>query len=170
MIPVYNLKINNKHQTKVSAQFMFFPVSKYSVLVYPKGLDFSHLKIKALKNNNPKSEMSASECQIFGCLLTAQNFQFKSPKIKICEFVRVPMVSNWAKFAVQISKDEAPTPLLTVGLLFIFMHLSHVHLAILKIHSVSQTPPNFEQRTSLEVVNSSGNEATSLVRIPFLFA
>ena len=29
---------------------------------------------------------------------------------------------------------------------------------------------NFEQMTSPEVVNNSGNEATSLARIPFLFA
>ena len=63
-------------------------------------------------------------------------------------------------------------PLLTVaiGLLFIFVHLLRVHLATLKIHSVAQTPSNFEQRTSPEVINNSGNEATSLVRIPFLFA
>ena len=90
--------------------------------------------------------------------------------MKLREFVRVPMVSDRAKFAVQISKDEALTSLLTVGLLFIFVHLSHVHLATLKIHSVSQTSLNFEQRTSPEVVNNSGNEATDLARIPFLFA
>ena len=48
------------------------------------------------------------------------------------------------------------------------MHLSHVYLTTLKIHSISQTPPNFEQRTSLEVVNNR-NEATSLMRIPFVF-
>ena len=35
-----SLKINNKHQTKVSAHFIFFPVCEYSVLVYPTGLDF----------------------------------------------------------------------------------------------------------------------------------
>ena len=51
--------------------------------------------------------------------LTLQNFQFEFPKMKLCEFVRGATVSDWAKFAVQISKDEAPTPLLTVGLLFI---------------------------------------------------
>ena len=45
----------------------------------------------------------------------------------------------------------------------------HVHLATLKIHSVSETPPNFKRRISLEVVNNSRNEATSLARIPFLF-
>ena len=44
-------------------------------------------------------------------------FQFESPKMKLCEFVRLPTVSDGAKFAVEISKDEAPTPLLTVGLL-----------------------------------------------------
>ena len=116
--------------------------------------------------------MSASECQVFGGPRGnwLQNFQFESPKMKLREFVRVPTVSDWAKFAVQISKDEAPTPLLTVGLLFIFGHLSHVHLTTLKIHSVSQTLPNFEQTTSPEVVNNSGNEATTVVRIPFLFA
>ena len=90
--------------------------------------------------------------------------------MKLHEFVRVPTVSDWAKFAVQISKDEAPTPLLTVGLLFIFGHLSRVHLTTLKIHSVSQTSPNFEQTTAPEVVNNSENDATSLTRIPFLFA
>ena len=64
--------------------------------------------------------MSTSECWVLGGLRGnwLQNLQFESPKMKFCEFVRVPMVSDWAKFAVQISKDEAPTPLLTVGLLF----------------------------------------------------
>ena len=117
--------------------------------------------------------MSASECQDFGGLRGLppwQNFQFEFPKMKLHEFVRVPTVSDGDKFAVQISKDEAPTPLLKVGLLFIFSHLSRVHLATLKIHSVSQTSPNFKQTTSPEVVNNSGNEATSLARIPFLFA
>ena len=90
--------------------------------------------------------------------------------MKLHEFVRVPTVSDCAIFTVQISKDEASTPLLTVGLLFIFVHLSCVHLAALKIHSVSQTPPNFKQRTSLEAVNNSGNKTTSLMRILFLFA
>ena len=61
-------------------------------------------------------------------------------------------------------------PLLTVGLLFIFGHLSYVHLATLKIHSVSQTSLNFKQMTSPEVVNNSGNEVTSLARAPFLCA
>ena len=87
--------------------------------------------------------------------------------MKLCEFVRVPRISDLAKFVVQILKDEALTPLLTVGLLFIFMYLWYVHLATSKIH-VSQTPPNFKQRTSLGVVHDSGNEATSLRRkIPF---
>ena len=90
--------------------------------------------------------------------------------MKLHEFVRVPTVSDRARFAVQISKDEALTPWPTVGLLFIFGHLSRVHLATLKIHSVSQTSPNFEQRTSLEVVTNSRNEAISLTRILFLFA
>ena len=43
--------------------------------------------------------------------------------MKLCEFVRVPRISDLAKFVVQILKDEALTPLLTVGLLFIFMYL-----------------------------------------------
>ena len=90
--------------------------------------------------------------------------------MKLREFVRVLAESDGAEFAVQISKDEAPTPLLTVGLLFIFGHLSRVHLATLKIHSISQTSMNFEQTTSPEVVNNSGNEATSLMRSPFLVA
>ena len=40
--------------------------------------------------------MSASECQLFGGLQgnRLQNFQFESPKMKLCEFVRVPMVSD----------------------------------------------------------------------------
>ena len=53
-------------------------------------------------------------------------------------------------------------PLLTVGLLFIFVHLSCVHLATSK--SISQTPPNFEQKTSPEVVNSSGNKAITVYK------
>ena len=50
------------------------------------------------------------------------------------------------------SQNEAPTPFLTARLLFISMHLLCVHLTTLKINSVSQTPLNFEQRTSLEAV------------------
>ena len=37
-------------------------------------------------------------------------------------------------------------PLLTVGLLFIFVHLSCVHLATLKIHSISQTQLNLKTK------------------------
>ena len=107
--------------------------------------------------------MSTSECRVLGCLRgnRLQNFQFEFPKMKLCEFVRVPMVNDWARFAFQISKDEAPMTLLTVGLLFIFGHLSYVHLETLEIHSVSQMPLNFEQRTLPEVVDSSRNKATS---------
>ena len=90
--------------------------------------------------------------------------------MKVCEFVRVPRISDWAKFAVQQSKDESPRLLLTVRLLFISVHLSCVPLTTWKVYSVSQTPPNFKQRTSLEVVHNSRNEASSLTRIPFLSA
>ena len=41
---------------------------------------------------------------------------------------------------------------------------------MLKIHSISQTPLNFEQRTSPEVAHNSPNEANSLMRILFLLA
>ena len=50
--------------------------------------------------------------------------------MKLCEFVRVPRLSVCAKFAIQISNDEALMLLLTVGLLFISVHLSRVHLAM----------------------------------------
>ena len=169
------LKINNQHQTKGSVHFIFFPVCKYSVLVYPTGFDFFTKKIKTVKT---KSQVR-NVCIWMSCfggvgggyrVTDFAKFQFESPKMKLCEFVRVPTVSNWARFAVQISKDEAPAPLLTVGLLFIFGHLSHVHLTTLKIHSISQTSLNFKQRTLPEIVNSSGSEATGLTRIPFLFA
>ena len=106
----------------------------------------------------------------YGVTDFANKFQFESPKMKLGEFVRVPTVSDWARFAVQISKDEAPMPLLIVGLLYIFGHISRVHLATWKIHIVSQTSPNFKQTTSPEVVINRGNEAKSLARIQFLFA
>ena len=56
--------------------------------------------------------MSASECQVLGYLRgnQLQNFQFETAKMELREFVRVPTVSDWAKLAVQISKDEARTP------------------------------------------------------------
>ena len=91
-----------------------------------------------------------------------QNFQL----MKLCEFVRAPTVSDRAKFGVQISKDEAATPLLTVGLLFILGHLSRVHLATLKIHFAELRAKDITRY----VVNNSRNEAASLARIPFLFA
>ena len=37
-------------------------------------------------------------------------------------------------------------PLLTVGLLLIFVHLLCVHLATVKIHRVTQTPMNFKKK------------------------
>jgi len=40
----------------------------------------------------------------------------------------------------------------------------------LKIHSVSQTPPNFKQRTIPEMVHNVGIKVTSLARILFIFA
>ena len=57
--------------------------------------------------------MSAFKGQVLGWLRGnrhCKNFQFEFPKMKFREFVRVPMVSDWAEFAVQISKDEASTP------------------------------------------------------------
>ena len=58
--------------------------------------------------------MSVPEYQVLGglwgnrlCKISSLNLQ----KMKLRELVRVPTVSDWAKFAVQISKDEAPTPL-----------------------------------------------------------
>ena len=115
-------------------------------------------------------KMSTSECQVFRCLWgnRLQNFQFESPKIKLREFVRVPTVSD-SQICSSNLKRISDT-IAFVGLLFIFGHLSCVHLATLKIHSVSQTSLHFEQRTLPEVVNNSGNEAISLVRIPFLLA
>ena len=128
--------------------------------------------------------MAASECQVLGCLRCnwLSKCQFESLKMNLCEFVRGPRVSDWAKFAVQTSKDEAPTPLLTVGLLFIFMHLLCVHLATLKICSVSESTKlqtkdiawsskqQWKQgykshENPAEAANNSGNEATSLMRI-----
>ena len=92
--------------------------------------------------------------------------------MKFHESVRVPMVSDRVKCAIQISKDKALMPLLTGTLLFIFVHLSCVHLTTLKIHNISQTPLNFKQKTSPEVVtvNNGGNSTTNLMRIPFLVA
>ena len=81
------LKINNKHQTKISAHFVFFQVCQYSVLVYPTGFDFFFpLKNKSIKKRNPKSEMSASECQVFGGLQGFIDFakcSVESPKMKL---------------------------------------------------------------------------------------
>ena len=123
-----------------------------------QGFDFFHWKIKAWKIVIPSQKCLHLNVRILGAYEVTEFAKFPVWISKD----EAPWVSNWAKFAVKISKDEALTPLLTKGFLFISMHLSCVHLATLKIHSVSQTPPNFEQRTSLKVVNNSGNEATSL--------
>ena len=139
------LKISNKHQRKVSVHFVFSPVCKYSVLVYPVGFDFFSLKNKSIKK---KSEVSTSECQVFGGLQGN----------RLCKISRLNL-QRWSSVS-----------LLTVGLLFIFGHQSRVHLTTLKMHSVSQTSPNLKQRTSPEVVNNNGNKATSLVSIPFWYA
>ena len=62
--------------------------------------------------------MSASECQVLGylwgnrlCKISSLNLQ----RWNWLWFCRVSTVSDWAKFAVQIPKDEAWMPLLTVG-------------------------------------------------------
>ena len=150
------LKISNTntHQTKVSAHFIFFPVCEYSVVHSTAEQVLIYLFSTKTKK---MSEMFASECQVWGGGGLWGNWLWSSVSL-----LRVLTVSDWARFAVQISKDEAPTPLLTVGLLFIFGHLSCIHLTTLKIHSVSQTSQNFEQKTSPEVINNSGNKVTSL--------
>ena len=114
--------------------------------------------------------MPVPECLGFRCLQgKKQNFQFESPKMKLHEFVRVPRVSDWARRAVQISKDEAPTPLLTAGLLFIFLHLLCVHLITLKIHSVCQTPLNFRTEDVARSSEQQQEQGYSHDN-PFLFA
>ena len=56
--------------------------------------------------------MPASEYQVLGCLRgnRLQNFQFESPKMKLREFVMVPMVSDSQICCSNLKKDEAPTP------------------------------------------------------------
>ena len=49
--------------------------------------------------------MSVPEYQVLGGLWgnrLLQNFQFESPKMKLREFVRVPTVSEWAKFDLNL--------------------------------------------------------------------
>ena len=52
--------------------------------------------MKTKKIKNPKSEISAFECLVLGYLWgnQLQNFQFETSKMKLREFVRVPMVSD----------------------------------------------------------------------------
>ena len=80
------LKINNKHETKVSSHFVFFPVCKDSVLVYPTGFDFFHSKIKALK----KEEVPSQKC----------------PHLNV-RILGAYGVTDFAKFPVWTSKDKA---------------------------------------------------------------
>jgi len=111
--------------------------------------------------------------EIWTTNLAQKNFQFQSPKMKLHEFVRVPMVSDWARFAVQISKDEAPTPLLisdTIADSRAFVYFGASIACPPRNFENSQHLSNSKQRASPEVVNNSGNKATSLVRIPFQFA
>ena len=63
-----------------------------------------------------------------GCLQgnQLQNFQFESLEVKLCEFVRGPRVSDWAKFAVQIAKDEAPMHAIANIRAFVYFHASIV--------------------------------------------
>ena len=48
--------------------------------------------------------MYASKCRVLGGLQGnwLQNIQFDSPKMKLREFVRVPTVSEWAKFDLNL--------------------------------------------------------------------
>ena len=80
------LKINNKHQTKVSAHFVFFPVCEYSVLVYPTGIDFFFTKKWKHKNKIPSQKCPHQNVRFWGAY----------------------RVTNFAKFPVWISQDEAP--------------------------------------------------------------
>ena len=156
------LKINNKHQTKVSAHFVFSPVCKYN-LIYPTGFDFFHAKIKTLKKN-PKSEISTSECQVLRYLQGNRLCKISSLKLQ-----RWSSVSAHGKQLSHICSSNLKgwsSDVIANSRAFVYFCASCVHLATLKIHSISQTPPNFKQRTLQEVVNNSGNEATSLL---FLF-
>ena len=161
------LKINNKHQIKVSAHFVFFPVCEYIVLVYPTDW-FFHSKIKAWKNKiNPKSEMSASECQILGCL--QGNWLCKISSLNLQRWSSVSLLrgahSKWLSHICSSNLKGWSSNAIAKSRAFVYFRPS-IHLATLKIQCLS----NFEQTTSPEVVNNSGNEATSLARIPFLFA
>ena len=165
------VKISNKYQIKVSAHLCIFPSLQLHCSYISNNFWLFHSEIKALKKSQIRNVFIWMSGFVKSAYRVADLGKFPVWISKDTrEFVRLPRVSDWARFAFHISKDEAPMPLQTVGLLFIFMHLSCAHLATLKIHSVSQTPLNFEQRTSPEVRHNSGNEATSLARIPFLFA
>ena len=78
------LKINDKHQTKVSAHFVFSPVCKYTVLLYPTGFDFS-LKNK-IKIIFFFFFLNLKCWVLLGCPKDNQfskNFQFESQKMKL---------------------------------------------------------------------------------------
>jgi len=59
------LKINNKHQTNVSAHFVFSPVCEYSVLVYPIIWFFS-LKNKSIKKKKSQVRNAGIWMSAFG--------------------------------------------------------------------------------------------------------
>ena len=152
------LKVNNKHQIKVSADFVVFPVCKYIVLVYIQ--------------------------QVLFYFIFLLKTIFKKSKIR--------RVTDLPNFLVWFSKDDTPWLCLgkqlskiyswniegwssdTIANSFFFFFSFFFHVSIVCPscnfeNSNSQTPPNFEQRTLLEVMHNSRNEATSLMRIPFLF-
>ena len=135
------LKINNQHQMKVSAPFVFSPVCKYSVLVYPTGLDFFHSKY-FFKQIHPKCPHLSVRFLDTNRVTDFAKFPVwisKDGAPWVCYHAHSKQLSQ---ISSSISKDEAPTSLLTVGLLFIFVH--HVSIsqlwkftASLKLHRTS---------------------------------
>ena len=99
-----------------------------------------------------------------------KKIQFESPKIKLSEFVMVHRVSNWAKFAVQISKGWSSNATAN-SRAFV-----HFRASIVCPSRNFENPQRLSNSTKLwtkdiaEVVNNSGNKAASLARILFLFA
>ena len=77
--------------------------------------------------------------------------------MKLSEFVRVPRVSNWAKICSSNLKGWRSDATANSRLLFVFVHLSWVHLTTLKIHSIFQTPLGTELWTK-DIAGSSAQQ------------
>ena len=89
--PGIQLKIDNKHQIKVSAHFVFFPVCEYIVLVYPTDFNFFSFTLSVCLHRIILQTLSVSSAQTLilteprcSTLVSCRQWRNDATKIYVC--------------------------------------------------------------------------------------